>query len=835
VRRVVVPVVSALLFSGLAATAPAHAAVLCDVKGTLQDVHGKAVPAATLNFSSDTGDVTVKTTSTGAFSASAPCGTAQVTISWTKAPLTSLPASAHLRGKAKLVDGHSYALRLPAAVTASLTVTDPDGKPVANALVAQQNEDETYTANPATVLTGASDYSVWLDLPGRRTDSTGKVAYLTFPITAMALAVYPPAGSVLRHASVTIDASRAGSHTLKLPLLTSGPSASGVVLDSAGHPVPGLYISVGDDLNPAKTDANGHFTVYGDAGPATLGVGTQGASNLEPISPYVPTNFMFGAPVVFGSGAPVTITLPPVSHIRIHVHNAEGWPQGGVSLQCRTTAGNCNPGWITSDPATVVPGAPAQRIIVDVEPPTSDGGNDGVIEYSVFPTTSVPPMSLNWITSEGDDLYADVPALDGRTDRDITVTMPPVPKKYTVTGSITDADGHPITGLRLLPNPFSFTDPDATGHFSLPVAEGHTTLTVWRETWVPGWTASATLPASFTFRFPLNVSGDRTATLRLPRTYTVTMHVFDPVDHKPVAAYLDKWDDDDFASTIPNLTVAGADGPATVAVYLRQAQTQQPGASELHWWSQSMVDDILVQGAVGKTTLKSRVIGLDVTRDKEFDVVLGTSSDPSTYQRPGAVTDLTAQPQTTTSTTSVRTIVAATSTASVAVHWAPPKHTGGLPIKGYLVTASPGGKSVKVGKSTRQAVVTGLTAGTKYTFKVQAINVVGTAKGSSTHLDTAAPTAKVTAPHATSTHKKSATFTWIGADDASGVASYDVRVRSVKHGKGKWHRLVMGTKKTRRSIDLRAGYTTCVSVRAIDKVGRVGHWSAPRCISRPAD
>jgi len=78
--------------------------VLCDVTGTLEDVHGKAVPSATLSFTTDNGAVTVKTKSTGAFSAAAPCGTAEVTISWSKAPLTTLPASAHLRGKAKLAE-----------------------------------------------------------------------------------------------------------------------------------------------------------------------------------------------------------------------------------------------------------------------------------------------------------------------------------------------------------------------------------------------------------------------------------------------------------------------------------------------------------------------------------------------------------------------------------------------------------------------------------------------------------------------------------------------------------------------------------------------------------
>jgi hypothetical protein len=117
---------------------------------------------------------------------------------------------------------------------------------------------------------------------------------------------------------------------------------------------------------------------------------------------------------------------------------------------------------------------------------------------------------------------------------------------------------------------------------------------------------------------------------------------------------------------------------------------------------------------------------------------------------------------------------------------------------------------------------------------VQAINSIGTAKGSTTHLDVAPPTAKVIAPTTTTTSKKSATFKWAGTDDASGIAGYEVRVRVGKSHKGSWKVVSAGTSKTKRSIALRAGYTTCVSVRATDRVGRVGAWSAPRCVSRPA-
>lgn len=833
-RRVVVPIVSALFLSGLAATAPAHAAVLCDVKGTLEDVHGTAVPGATLSFTSDTGAVTVKTRSTGAFTAAAACGTAEVNISWGKASLTSLPASARLRGRAKLVDGHSYAFRLPAAVTATLAVVDPDGKPVAGATVAQQNEDESYTANTATVLAGASAYSVFLDLANRRTDAAGKVSYLTFPNSAMKLTILPPANSGLRHVNVVLDASKSGAHTTTLPTITSGPSLSGVVHDAAGNGVPGLSVSLAgqSEFETYRTDADGRFTVYGDAGPTQLWLelNANGALFPEPVTPGVPTNLIMlkSLPVTVGSPTPVTITLPPVAHIRLHVLDADGQPQ---NLAYLNPPGN---GPFTSDPAVLMPGTPAVQMYTYYDTQAWSGyGNAGagVLKLNLFPIAHLSGMRVHWLDPDGDTLYATVPTFDATHDQDVTVTLPRPPTKYTVSGTITDADGTPVTGLRVSAGVSSYSDLDSTGYFSVRVAEGHGTLTLDRQTYWPGWVATPSLPTAFGFHIPVDVAGDRSVSLRLPRTSTITMHVVDPVDHQPVTAYLDKWEDDDFASTIPNLTVAGADGPATATVYVRQAQTQQPGVSQLHWWPQARMDDILVEGSHGTTTLKTRVVGLEVAGDKEFNVVLGTTTAPSTYSRPGAVTGLTAEPAA--GPSPARAVVATAPTAAATVRWAAPKHTGGLPITGYRVTASPGGKTVRVGKSKRQAVLSGLTAGTAYTFKVQAINGVGTAKGSSAQLDTAAPTATLTAPHATSTHKKAVTFAWTGTDDASGIAGYDVRVRSGKTHK--WVTVATATTKTSRSIDLRPGYTTCVSVRATDKVGRVGAWSAPRCVSRPAD
>ncbi|WP_460626778.1 hypothetical protein [Intrasporangium mesophilum] len=106
-------------------------------------------------------------------------------------------------------------------------------------------------------------------------------------------------------------------------------------------------------------------------------------------------------------------------------------------------------------------------------------------------------------------------------------------------------------------------------------------------------------------------------------------------------------------------------------------------------------------------------------------------------------------------------------------------------------------------------------------------------------VDASAPTSAVTAPASVQTRSPS-TLTWTAADSGgSGLASYDVRFRraSPSAGFGAYTSPSSWQKLTSKSLTttLSPGYHYCFSVRARDRAGNAGAWSADRCTSMPLD
>ena len=90
-------------------------------------------------------------------------------------------------------------------------------------------------------------------------------------------------------------------------------------------------------------------------------------------------------------------------------------------------------------------------------------------------------------------------------------------------------------------------------------------------------------------------------------------------------------------------------------------------------------------------------------------------------------------------------VSAAAGDARATVEWSAPAFTGGSPITGYTVTASPGGRTCSWTTGPLACTITGLTNGTAYTFTVRATNVVGTGAVSSAST-TVTPNAPATLP-----------------------------------------------------------------------------------------
>jgi titin len=126
-----------------------------------------------------------------------------------------------------------------------------------------------------------------------------------------------------------------------------------------------------------------------------------------------------------------------------------------------------------------------------------------------------------------------------------------------------------------------------------------------------------------------------------------------------------------------------------------------------------------------------------------------------------------------------RSVVVSPGKKSVLVSWVAPLSNGGAPITGYLVKATPGGKTCPATAAQSSCTVTGLTNGKSYTFTVKATNAGSKSSTTASSLavvagaPTVAQTLKVTFP----VTPHSAKVSWVAPKyiNSGAVTGYRVR------------------------------------------------------------
>ncbi len=101
------------------------------------------------------------------------------------------------------------------------------------------------------------------------------------------------------------------------------------------------------------------------------------------------------------------------------------------------------------------------------------------------------------------------------------------------------------------------------------------------------------------------------------------------------------------------------------------------------------------------------------------------------------------------------------------------------------------------------------------------------------------PSPRMTGPGSAGTTGKKVSFEWFGGYSSSEVTGYDVRWRTARYdGRyGRWNRPAawQRTRVTDVPLGMRAGQTSCVSVRARNRAGQRSGWSTQRCVARALD
>ena len=240
--------------------------------------------------------------------------------------------------------------------------------------------------------------------------------------------------------------------------------------------------------------------------------------------------------------------------------------------------------------------------------------------------------------------------------------------------------------------------------------------------------------------------------------------------------------------------VAGFIVDGTNYAYLSNGSIISPNtATESSGWSPNSLNSVSMSSALKSATLvglidqtlttHTIIISVSDTWDigcaSMFMVsgLTGSTSNTSGYRSLGTMTPATSTPAITAS--GAPTSVTATSTGATTanVSFTAPASDGGATITSYTATSSPSGITGSISQAGSGTIaMTGLTAGTTYTFTVTATNSAGTsaASSASNSITTVGAPSAPTSVAATATGKRSATVSFgaPASNNGSAVTSY---------------------------------------------------------------
>lgn len=163
-------------------------------------------------------------------------------------------------------------------------------------------------------------------------------------------------------------------------------------------------------------------------------------------------------------------------------------------------------------------------------------------------------------------------------------------------------------------------------------------------------------------------------------------------------------------------------------------------------------------------------------------------------------------------------VVATPSNQSATVTWVAPTSNGGATITSYTVTSSPGSLTCTWTSGPLSCVVSGLTNGTAYTFRVTAVNSAGSSPSSvSSSVTPAVAPSAPTGLTVTGGHQ-SLNLSWSApsSDGGSRITNYQV---AISPAAGAGCTGLKGTDKSCSITGLTSGATYSITMRAVNGVG----------------